>query len=434
MAWRVTSEVGRFDEALDHFASRITLIDAERKRVPAESRSRAFWIAGVAQLDVVARVREKVTKAIADGQSLEDFKKGVRADLKTTTDAHIETVFRNATQAAYNAGRWHQMTEPSVLRFRPYWLYDAVLDGRTTPICNGLNGTLLAASDPWWDSHTPPMHHRCRSSVRSLRKSEAEKRGLTQVLSDEPVPSGFGLSPRVAQEWRPESGSRPADLLAEITRKQATMAQRAPTPDLPKYFAPRVTTPEQPDPPLRPDIDFGGRTITLTTEQQKARQSSELMRSGHSKRVAATYETRRNWLLWDWQTGQARTVALVQQAAQREFSRGGYAAPGTFQPSDMTRTQRDLRRLHTETQAWFQARKIKTITVYRAVDGSATDADQAVESWTTDKAIAERRARAIPNGEVLQVTLPVGQVLARSGAAGWVDGPYGAEGELLAMW
>lgn len=433
--WRVTAEAGRFDEALEHFASRTALTDEERKRIPADARSRAFWIAGVAQLDVVQRVQEKLAKAIESGTALEDFKKQVRDDLATTTGGHLETVFRNATQTAYNAGRWRQMSDPSVARFRPFWMYDAILDSRTTPLCNGLSGTVLEASDPWWDTHTPPLHHRCRSGIRSLRRSEAEKRGITTTAPAETPPDGFGLSPKLAKEWRPEPGSRDAGLLAEFTRKNGDLEKRPALPALPREFA-KSTPANQQSLPIETAVEHDGRTIELSPEQQAANQTARLMRASHANRASATYEQRRDWLLWDWQRGQARTTALLHYAASREFKANG-SIPGStehgFAASDATRTQRDLRRLYDATQSWFRARKIRTLRVYRAVP-QGEDFDRVVESWTTDKEVAERQARKLGNGQVLTITVPVKQVLAKSGSAGWVDGPLGSQGEVLILW
>src|SRR5690606_13728376 len=102
--------------------------------------------------------------------------------------------------------------------------------------------------DPFWDTHWPPLHHRCRSSIRNLRRTEAERRGITTTRPDAPVPEGWGLSPRVAQhkEWRPEPGSRDQVLLAELEKKLPP----PPSPhkpkslgEFPKGHPPRVTHP-----------------------------------------------------------------------------------------------------------------------------------------------------------------------------------------------
>src|SRR5690606_14826431 len=207
MTWAVSADVERFDEALEWFLGRTILTDEQRRAIPARARARSFWIAGVAQLDVVQDVFDELDKAIANGEPFEEFRKRVQSKLTAAwgkeDPARIETIFRNAAQSSYNAGRWAQMTEPSVAEFRPFWMYDAIQDDRTTPLCKELDGTILHHQDAFWDTHIPPLHHSCRSSIRNLRRAEAERRGITTTRPDAPVPEGWGLSPRVAQnkEW-----------------------------------------------------------------------------------------------------------------------------------------------------------------------------------------------------------------------------------------
>lgn len=251
MAWAVSADVERFDEALEWFLGRTVLTDEQRLAIPASARARAFWVAGVAQLDVVQDVFGELDKAITAGEPVEDFKRRVADKLTKAwgreNPARIETIFRNAAQSSYNAGRWAQMTDPAVAKFRPFWMYDAILDGSTTEICKSLNGTILSHDHPFWDTHVPPLHHRCRSSIRNLRKSEAERRGITTTAPTEMPPDGWGQSPRLAKEWRPEPGSRDPGLLDELEKKQPP----PPPPPKPKALdefppgeVPRVTHPE----------------------------------------------------------------------------------------------------------------------------------------------------------------------------------------------
>ncbi|MEI7892992.1 MAG: hypothetical protein WCI05_07865 [Myxococcales bacterium] len=46
----------------------------------------------------------------------------------------------------YGAGRFKQATDPDELALRPMWMLDAVMDGRTSPIC--ADGTILPAGNP----------------------------------------------------------------------------------------------------------------------------------------------------------------------------------------------------------------------------------------------------------------------------------------------
>ncbi len=163
--WTVTADLGRFSEALAHFLDRVVLTDVERKSIPKIARTRAFWVAGATQLETVQFVHDELTKSIERGTPFSEFKKAVSEKLTKAwgkeNPARVETILRNAAQSSYNSGRWHQMRDPAVLKFRPFWMFDAVLDSRSSPICPPLDNTVLAADDPFWDSHLPPLHHRC---------------------------------------------------------------------------------------------------------------------------------------------------------------------------------------------------------------------------------------------------------------------------------
>lgn len=229
MPWTVTADPERFEEALLWFMQRTVLSSDEAARTDLETRQRSFWIGGGLQLAQVQRVFDEITRSLEDGEPFEEFRKRVRPILKSPV--HAETVFRNATQRSYNAGRYRQMKEPSVARFRPYWLYDSILDGRTSPTCKTRHGTLLPQDHEWWNGNIPPLHHRCRSSLRNLRRSEAEKRGITKVPPVIPSTEGWGLAPDHQPIWKPDKKKNDPELVAELDKKKAAADKKtAPKP------------------------------------------------------------------------------------------------------------------------------------------------------------------------------------------------------------
>lgn len=222
MAWAVTAEVERFDEAVDWFLKRTVLPASAARALDARLRAEAFWVGGGLHLAQIQRVFDKIATAIEKGEPFDVFKKAVKDEL--ANPAHVETVFRNATQRAYNAGRFEQMRDPELAKLRPFWMFDAVLDSRVTPLCKSLDTSVVAANDGWWDSHWPPLHHRCRSSVRTLRKAEAERRGISERGPAVDPPEGWGQTPKTAVPWRPDPAKHDRELVVEINRKAAVAA------------------------------------------------------------------------------------------------------------------------------------------------------------------------------------------------------------------
>ncbi len=243
-AWDVTADVAEHTDALDWFGKRTVITAADARKIDDRLKVEAFWVGGGLHLHQVQRVFDKLDTAIRKGEDFESFRKRALTELRDP--AHAETVFRNATQRAYNAGRHAQMTEPSTAKFRPFWMYDSILDSRTTQICTVCNGVILPHEHAWWDTHWPPQHHRCRASVRNLRRTEAEKRGVRAVPPGEAAPDGWGVSPAHAKPWKPDLTKVDAQLafdfeakapLGEKTRKPRPAKEHKAKPWIEHYAA-----------------------------------------------------------------------------------------------------------------------------------------------------------------------------------------------------
>lgn len=182
-----------FLEALAWFRKRTPLTDAEVKADKARALKVGFFVSRVESLAMVVRLHNALTKAIAEGTTLADFKAEARA--AALPEGRPELVFRNALQRAYSVGRYQQATHPDVLDDRPFWLFDGIDDAAQSAICKACDGTILPADDPWWNTHIAPLHHGCRSSHICLTAEEAEARGITTKKPSAKPAKGFGDAP-----------------------------------------------------------------------------------------------------------------------------------------------------------------------------------------------------------------------------------------------
>lgn len=223
--WAVSSDPVKFDEALAYWRARVPLTKAEFDALAAAAKTRAFTLAGVAQLDVIAEVMQAIERALEEGTGIEQFRADIGAKLEAawgaTNPGRIELIFRNAVQRSYGAGRYAQMTDPQVIKARPYWRFDAVLDSRTSPICKPLNGTTLPADSAWWKDHYPPLHHHCRSGVYSVTEEQVQALGLSEAEPDISADEGFGATPGSASDWAPMKADYPNDLWKAYQKKGA---------------------------------------------------------------------------------------------------------------------------------------------------------------------------------------------------------------------
>lgn len=199
----------------------------QKKALEHRQQKRAHRIAGVSNLKLVDQVVKAVHHAVTDGETLADFKKRVGKKLVSewagtvaNPGSRIETIFRTNVQTAYQAGRMREMLEPDTLELRPFWRFSAILDMRTSDVCAACNGTLLPARAGWWGTHTPPLHHRCRSFIDCITMENAHAQGVTNHPSRDSADNGFGSIEQL-ENWEPDlSGIDPGLLAVYRSRRE----------------------------------------------------------------------------------------------------------------------------------------------------------------------------------------------------------------------
>ena len=222
----ITADLTRFSEAEEKFNRRVPMTRADADALRRNAADQAFWISNVAEARVVQDVRDSLSRALRDGTPLEEWKKGIKEQLEehwlSDHPTRLDTIFRNAAQTSYNRGRYLQMTHKAVLKTRPYWMLDTILDERTSSICRHLSSpkpVILPADHAFWATHIPPLHHRCRSGIRALRKADAEARGISKEAPAIDADGAFGNAP-LGGIHRPEGGTEPEELPEQKPNKK----------------------------------------------------------------------------------------------------------------------------------------------------------------------------------------------------------------------
>jgi SPP1 gp7 family putative phage head morphogenesis protein len=225
--WEVTADPQLFEEALAWFRARVAVTPEEFRSLTETARRRAFTVSGVNQLDLINEVVAALDQAVEKGIDFAEFRELIGEKLEAAWGDDVlnpawrlENIYRTNVQSAYSAGRYKQQTDPDVLRARPFWLYDAVLDSNTSAICRGLNGTLLPADHPRWSEIYPPNHFGgCRSAVRSLTAAAAERRGGATGEPTQKPDAAFAHAPAL-DDYEPDLAKYPEEL------RQAYLRQR----------------------------------------------------------------------------------------------------------------------------------------------------------------------------------------------------------------
>ncbi|MBQ7593244.1 MAG: minor capsid protein [Synergistaceae bacterium] len=125
-------------------------------------------LAGNLRDDVLEKTRDVLRKSMLDGSSLQERMKALRdssPELSRMTDRRIEAIARTEITRADTYGRLISMKrDEDVIGVE----FSAILDDRTTDICESRNGLIMRLDDPRLPENTPPQHVNCRSLLLPL--------------------------------------------------------------------------------------------------------------------------------------------------------------------------------------------------------------------------------------------------------------------------
>ncbi|BBF85709.1 phage virion morphogenesis protein [Aquitalea magnusonii] len=165
---------------LDYFQQKLNLPTEQWTDIMKAQHDRSFVVAGAMASDLLEDLRQAVGKAIAGGSTLADFRRDFDQivathgwDFKGGRNWRTRVIYQTNLQTSYAAGRYQQLTDPDMLKVRPYWRYvhsDSVL--RPRPQHQAWNGLILRADDPWWNVHYPPNGWGCQCTVHAVSLQE----------------------------------------------------------------------------------------------------------------------------------------------------------------------------------------------------------------------------------------------------------------------
>jgi len=240
-----------FAEQIEYFRQKGYAISPNSWRdVWQDAHARAFTVAKVTQMDVLADIRKAANDAMKSGASLEEFKKNLIPTLqakgwwagddddvmldgrKRLNAWRLDTIYRANLSTAYHTGRFKQQLE--VADVRPFWMYMSQRDARTRPDHALLHGSVYPYNHDFWARYYPPNGFRCRCYVKTLSDRQVEDRGL-RVLENMPPPTitpdeGWDFNPGMAglDSWDPDlskyASAAKKLIEAELAKKAAIAA------------------------------------------------------------------------------------------------------------------------------------------------------------------------------------------------------------------
>lgn len=214
-----------FDEAIAFFRQKVSTPTESWRDVWDAAHSKMFMVAGANSRAIVDDFRAEIDKALTQGTTLEEFRKGFDQIVKKHGWSYkgergwrTRTIFETNLSTAYAAGRYAQMTEPDTLATFPYWQYNH--SGALHPRLQhkAWDQKIYPASDPFWVTAYPPNGFGCGCFVIPVSASRLKRLGksgpdrapdLDQLGTDQPlgVDPSFAYNPGMA--WLKQTAPGP---------------------------------------------------------------------------------------------------------------------------------------------------------------------------------------------------------------------------------
>lgn len=174
-----------FAEQIKFFRQKLNLPTQAWTDIYNREHDFAFVVAGANRDDLLADFRTAIDNAIANGGTLEQFRKDFDRivaqygwDYNGGRNWRSNVIYETNLNSSYHAGRYEQLqAQRSAL---PYWRYrhsDLVEDPR--PEHQAWDGLVLRADDPWWNTHYPPNGWGCQCYVEGLTEDDLKDIGKT---------------------------------------------------------------------------------------------------------------------------------------------------------------------------------------------------------------------------------------------------------------
>lgn len=172
-----------FSEQIEFFRRKLNMPTDGWTDIYGAEHDYAFMVAGANRNALVQDFRQSVEKVIADGGTLEQFRRDFDRIVATHGWSYnggrnwrSRVIYETNLRSSYMSGRYQQLLE--LRNERPYWMYvhnDAVEHPR--PLHESWNGLVLRWDDPWWQTHFPINAWGCQCSVWALSEADLKRMG-----------------------------------------------------------------------------------------------------------------------------------------------------------------------------------------------------------------------------------------------------------------
>ena len=171
------------------------------KDLQKEAHQKAFTVAKVTKLDLLADIQNSLVQSMKDGKSFDKWKKeliptlvqkgwyGKQEVVNPTTgevkeidigSRRLRTIFDTNTRAAYHQGRANNIYNGP----NEYIQYKSLLEGNRRILHKQMHNIVKHRDDPFWKTNFPANGFECKCDYLSLSKKDLERRGLKVDTND----------------------------------------------------------------------------------------------------------------------------------------------------------------------------------------------------------------------------------------------------------
>ncbi len=194
----------------------------------AASHARGFVVAKVMQDDLLRTIRDAVDKAIAEGQTLEQFREGLEPELKRQgwwgrkvmtdpltgesrnvqlgSERRLRVIFDTNMRTAYAAGRWVRIQRTKAAL--PYLQYIQLQRVNARDAHKPFHELVIPVDNPFWATHFPPNGFFCACTTMQMSAAVVKRRGLA-ITTDPPMDARDWTNPRTGEVVRVPEGITP---------------------------------------------------------------------------------------------------------------------------------------------------------------------------------------------------------------------------------
>ncbi len=175
----------KFEAAVDFFRAKRVVSVATFDAMLDRWREGAFVARRLANDRLVSRARDILADGMEQQLTGDDLAIRMETELGLGDKSwYAETIVRTNLSSAYGAGRYTQMTDPSVKKLRPFVQFRTVGDSRVRHDHAELDDKVFVNGSELHAQYAPPLGFNCRCQMVTISKRQFESRGYQLTRSE----------------------------------------------------------------------------------------------------------------------------------------------------------------------------------------------------------------------------------------------------------